>query len=183
MSDTISRIRIKRIPTDQSLIKKGIINEYQGYGDFNSLFIKNIIAEKLGVEPTVVACICYKKDPFDSSSFESLSQYGFVDFKGINGPDENGIKEKLSLMNGETVSIVISKSETWEICIQNQNVNLMSNSENSETMYIFPFDHCLNPNSQNYNIEKNKEYFKNPFCAGEEKPIGYKNTYINWIFE
>lgn len=175
------RIRIKRIPTDPSKFRQ--LLGYIGYGNFSSFFIGDTIREKLRVKPMAALRVSYREDPFDSSNTELFIKYGFLDFTGIENEENTGLEDRMALLRGEDVSIIISPSETWILTLQERNTNLLQNSQNSETGYYFPRNHVLNINSEMYDPDS-FEGFNNPFCNGEEQPsLGYRDQYEAWKFE
>jgi hypothetical protein len=182
------RIRIKRIPTNHTLMENNI-RIYTGYGPFGSRDIANTIRDKLNVKPNASLWVSYRNDPFNVSNSDIYERYGFVDFTGIDNLEDVGLMERRALLQGESVTIEISPSESWLLSIQDASVNLLRNSECSETCFIFPTNHRLNriisENNNEENLdEETEETIDNPFCAGEiSQGLGYRDAYECWIFE
>lgn len=186
--EEIKRIRIKRIPTDQSLMTSPL-GIYAGFTRFGSRDIANVIRDRLRVKPKASILVSYRNDPFDLSNTELFEKYGFVDFTGINNLEIVGLLERSALMRGETVNIVISPSETWLICIQDRNINLLRNSNRSETAHILSRNHPLNPSSSHHNdeyaIENAIIELRNPFAGNDndEASLEYGDSYTTFDFE
>jgi len=173
----IKRIRIKRLPTNPNIERYGDL--YFGYGDFNAITIINIIQNKLHIKPKTVLEICWRNSPFETNVCP-FERYGFIDVTGLDNLEPNGLMERTELLNGNTISIIISQNETWLLCLQDMSVNLLRNSNYSITTYVI---------SQNFEFSREgdepteyEQLFDSPFNAGEPtRGLGYRDSYTAYI--
>ena len=135
----------------------------------------------LHIKPKTVLEICWRNSPFETNDCP-FENYGFIDVTGLNNLEPNGLMERTELLNGNTISIIISQNETWLLCLQDMSVNLLRNSNYSITTHVI---------SQNFEFEfsgegdEPTEYeltFVSPFTAREPtQGLGYRDSYTAYI--
>lgn len=168
-SNEMTRIRIQRLITNNSNIN--ISNRW------NTQFMVQILRERLGAIPHYALEVSYRTDPFNVNESNHFTRYGFVDctFRNIENLPVSDAEIMLALFRGEHVNIMISPNESWNLYLQNRNINLLRNSTNSITSYII--------NQEEYNRRGSNIIFEpNPFTANEEEPsLGYRDAYTDIV--
>jgi hypothetical protein len=170
-----TRIRIKRIATDPELLD--FFGTYSGFIGFEGTTIARILRDNIGCIPSHTLHAIYRLDPFEQNNTEDFTQYGFIEctFGNIENLSIENQQNRINLLQGETVSIIISPSETWNLSLCDRNINLLAHTDRSVTIYFIPQNQYDSNN--NLSIISN-----NPFTANErEVGLGYRDAYFQIV--
>ena len=160
MTSEIFRVKVIRIPTNDALWtnRDSILPIYTGYGRFTAKHISEKICSYLNVKSKKCLMV------------HNRELYVYLDITGLRNLEPIGEEYRNTLLRNETLSIAISESEIWNLCLQSKDINLLKNSSHSTITYFVP-------RNSNYDI-----YNEEPFTANEEDPpLGYRDAYSHFI--